>query len=65
MTTQIDAFEAAAPITALPVSDSERLAFLPRFFGPKHVLIGETLVFDWMTRLSSDYRGGYRSLLIM
>lgn len=46
------------PITADLVAESERLSFLPTFFGPRLMLRGEVLVFGWLDRLSADYTGG-------
>ena len=46
-------------IVATRVPDHQRLAFLPRVFGPKHYRRGECAVFDWMARLCPDYRGGF------
>ncbi|KGW11929.1 antirestriction protein [Burkholderia pseudomallei] len=39
------------------VSDEGRLAFLPHHLGLRF-LSGETLVYEWARRLSSDYDGG-------
>lgn len=48
-----------APAVANLVDESDRLSFLPTFFG-KHLMIrGEALVFGWLDRLSDDYNGGY------
>lgn len=55
-----DAFASSQvlPTKAKLVPQRNRGTFLPRFFGPRHVLKGESLVFDWMTTLSQDYNGG-------
>lgn len=45
-------------ITATEVPDDDRSTFLPTFFGMKHMLLGERLVFGWMEKLSEDYDGG-------
>ena len=47
------------PITSLLVPNNERFEFLPAAFGAKHMLTGESYVYDWMTVLSTDYKGGY------
>lgn len=46
-------------IVATELPEWKRLAFLPRFFGPRHMLRGEALVFGWMQRLAPAYRGGF------
>lgn len=48
-----------APVAANLVAESERLSFLPSFFGPRLMLRGEALVFGWLDQLSKDYTGGY------
>lgn len=53
-----DATSALPPVTAMRVPEIERLAFLPEFFGERHMLKGEARVFDWAGRLSR-YNGGY------
>lgn len=46
-------------IKARRVAEADRLDFLPRYFTPRWMLRGESLVYSWMRRLSSDYQGGY------
>jgi len=46
-------------VTASLVADSDRLSFLPNFFGQRLMLQGEGLVFAWMSKLSENYNGGY------
>lgn len=46
------------PITVQLVSERERLGFMPRLFG-RYYLLGEQLVYSWMRKLSSEYKGGY------
>ncbi len=46
-------------ITSSLVSEDARLDFLPNFFGPRRMMRGESLVYDWLGTLSKDYRGGY------
>ncbi|MDH4275686.1 MAG: antirestriction protein [Gammaproteobacteria bacterium] len=46
-------------IVATLVKPEDRMRFLPNYFGQKHMLAGERLVFAWMERLCSAYRGGY------
>jgi len=47
-----------SPITANLVTGDNRLDFLPTMFGPRLMLRGEMLVYEWMDRLSEDYGGG-------
>lgn len=50
---------APAPNPATLVPEDRRMAFLPRLFGPRLLLIGEHTVFSFMERLSpTDYGGG-------
>lgn len=46
-------------IKAYRVAEKDRLDFLPRYFTPRWMLRGESLVYAWMRRLSPDYQGGY------
>lgn len=46
-------------LKAYPVAEKDRLDFLPRYFTPRWMLRGESLVYAWMRRLSPDYQGGY------
>jgi len=57
---QSDAFDSAdhAQITATPVPDNYRLAFLPRHF-PRYFMQTESAVFGHMSNLCSRYTGGY------
>ncbi len=41
------------------VAEQDRLDFLPRYLTPRWMLRGESLVYAWLRRLSSDYQGGY------
>ena len=41
------------------VPETERMDFLPRLFGKRHFFMGEMQLYDFMGRLSSDYRGGF------
>lgn len=45
--------------TARLVSDDARLDFLPKHFGPRFMLRGESAIYRWLNRLSADYQGGY------
>src|SRR5580692_4508344 len=45
-------------IVATPVPENRRMAFLPRVFGERLMLVGENLVYSWAKFLSPDYRGG-------
>ena len=45
--------------TASVVADKDRLAFLPKFFGLRHMMAGESQVYDWMKALCPSYCGGY------
>ena len=57
---QSDAFDSAAPIriTATPVPENYRLAFLPRHF-PRYFMQAESAVFLHMSNLCARYTGGY------
>jgi len=44
-------------ITHTRVPHGLRLRFLPRVFG-RHMMRGESLVYDWARRLCPDYTGG-------
>lgn len=44
-------------ITSSLVTEELRPTFLPHCFGP-HFLRGESMVYDWASRLSGDYEGG-------
>jgi len=46
-------------IKATLIPEQERLNALPRFFGPKHMMLVENLVFAWMKNLVPSYGGGY------
>jgi Antirestriction protein len=46
-------------ITASTVPGYARMAFLPRVFGPRHVIVGESAVFNWMKSLCPAYSGGF------
>jgi len=41
------------------VTEDERLAFLPKHFGPRLMLRGEISIYGWLDRLAEEYRGGY------
>jgi len=45
-------------LTGVIVPEEKRLAFLPKHLG-NHFFHFEMAVYDWMERLTSDYRGGY------
>lgn len=45
-------------IVATLVPDYNRLVFLPKYFG-SYFISGEKLVFNWMSRMNTEYRGGY------
>ena len=45
--------------TVRVLDEDERMAFLPRLFGPTLMIIGEYAVYDVMGKLSTDYRGGF------
>jgi len=46
-------------IKARRVAEKDRLDFLPRYFTPRWMLHGESLVYAWMRRLSPGLSGGY------
>lgn len=41
------------------VPENERMGFLPKHFGRRHMLTGEMLVYGWLRNLAPDYHGGY------
>ncbi|CAD5366675.1 Antirestriction protein KlcA [Rubrivivax sp. A210] len=41
------------------VPDDQRMDFLPRVFGARHMLAGEAAVFNWMAQLCPEYKGGF------
>lgn len=45
------------PITATAVAEENRMDFLPTFFGPGLFVLGEPLVYEWMTVLAQGYNG--------
>lgn len=45
-------------ITANVVPQHHRLAFLPRHFGPRWMMRGEAMLYDFARRLCPAYRGG-------
>ena len=45
-------------VDATLVSAENRMQFLPKFFGCNLMLVGEELVYNWMKRLSADYKKG-------
>lgn len=46
-------------IRCTTVPGDERLNFLPRVFGPRLMMRGEAAVFNWMSELCREYRGGF------
>lgn len=46
-------------IQASLVPEHQRMDFLPRHFGRRHLLVGEAHVYGWMDRLCTTQRGGY------
>jgi len=40
-------------------AEDDRLLFLPSLFGMQHMILGELLVFNWMSRLCESYKGGF------
>lgn len=51
--------QAGKGIVATEVPDRSRMGFTARMFGPRHCVIGEAAVFDWMGRLCPSYVGAY------
>ena len=49
----------AVLIAATLIAEDARLDFLPNLFGARLMMRAETLLFNWMGRLCTDYRGGY------
>lgn len=41
------------------LSETERMGFLPRLFGPSLMMVGENLVYTFMSKMSAEYRGGF------
>lgn len=41
------------------VEEKNRLNFLPKHLGVRWMMKGEALIFNWMGKLSNDYRGGF------
>lgn len=46
-------------ISATLVAEDDRLEFLPKHMGIKHLMVGQNLFMDWLGKLSKDYKGGY------
>lgn len=53
------AFGPSILITATRVPDHERAQFLPRFFGRRLMMTGESLIYSWMRELAPEYNGGF------
>lgn len=49
---------ATATISAVLVPDSMRVHFLPYYFGMRHMMRGEAIVFGWLGHLCEKYSGG-------
>lgn len=49
----------SSAIRASRVLPYARMGFLPRVFGSRSYMQGESLVYTWMRRLSPDYTGGF------
>ena len=45
-------------ISAALVADDDRMAFMPKHLG-RHLMSGQNLFFDYLGKLSEDYKGGY------
>lgn len=50
---------ATAGITRILVPHEKRITFLPRVFGSRHMIEGESMVYAWMSSLCPEYRGGF------
>lgn len=48
-----------AVITSTLVPDDDRMSFLPRYFGLKHMMNGESEIYRTLSRLCAEYKGGY------
>lgn len=46
-------------ITASLLPEKSRMGFLPAFFGPELMMLGEPLVYNWMRVLAKSYNGGF------
>jgi hypothetical protein len=49
----------AGTINTTSVTADQRFKFLPRVFGARHMMRGESAVYDWMAELCRNYQGGY------
>jgi hypothetical protein len=58
MSSSASANAALAPAVTI-VPDGERIEFLPRLFGKRFFFVGEIRTFDFLGRLSPDYKGGF------
>jgi hypothetical protein len=47
------------PVAATLVPEPQRLEILPKFFGARHMIRAEGLVYAWMKRLDDSYAGDY------
>lgn len=47
------------PVTASLIASTDRMKFYPAAFGKTHMMRGEALVFDYMGRLSQDYKAAF------
>ena len=54
-----DSSTATLTPAATIVPDDKRMDFLSRLFGERHFFMGEMRLYDWMSQLSPDYRGGF------
>lgn len=53
-----DVIAADCTVTATLVAEDNRLDFLPHYLG-RQMLLGEQLVYRWLSELTDDYSGGY------
>lgn len=47
------------PITRMLVGARSRMAFMPKHLGTRNLMIGQSLFFMYLNKLSDDYKGGY------
>lgn len=47
------------PITRMLVGARSRMAFMPKHLGARNLMIGQSLFFMYLNKLSDDYKGGY------
>lgn len=59
MTQSLDLTTNPAVVAHLVADENERLSFLPRFVGAKHMILFENSVYSWLEGLSKSYSGAF------